>query len=291
MATSLGRRQCLNSPKGMRTTILPLPRESLAQEIRCAYFCANPVQLGMSGGNMPETILVVDDEENLRKLVTHFLEREGYRVLGALDALDAIRIVEHEVPDLIILDVSMPDMSGFQLAAMLREHPTTRRSPVLFLSARKEIEDKLLAFTLGAVDYIQKPFDGEELAARVNAHLRERREEKEEQESVRIETVSQLMITLGHYINNSLMAMLGHAQITQSDNPNQVEEFRRSVVRSCERIRTVVELLREMVERKELATTNYVGINYTMFDIQKELDRRMEEVNKNLNGEKGESAD
>ncbi|MFH0883493.1 MAG: response regulator [bacterium] len=237
---------------------------------------------------MPETILIVDDEENLRKLVTHFLEREGYRVIDAMDALEAIRIVEHEKPDLIILDVSMPDMSGFQLAAMLREHPTTRRSPVLFLSARKEIEDKLLAFTLGAVDYIQKPFDGEELAARVNAHLRERREEKEEQESVRIETVSQLMITLGHYINNSLMAMLGHAQITNSDNPEQVEEFRRSVVRSSERIRTVVELLREMVERKELATTNYAGVNYTMFDIQKELDRRMEEVNRKLET-KGES--
>lgn len=237
---------------------------------------------------MPETILVVDDEDNLRKLVTHFLERDGYRVLEATDALDAIRLVEGETPDMIILDVSMPDITGFQLAAMLREHPATRRSPVLFLSARKDIEDKLLAFTLGAVDYIQKPFDGEELAARVNAHLRERREEKQEQESVRIETVSQLMITLAHYINNSLMAMLGHAQITRNDNPDQVEEFRRSVIRSSERIRTVVELLREMAERKELATTNYAGVNYSMFDIQKELDRRMEEVNKKFEAEQKE---
>ncbi len=237
---------------------------------------------------MSETILVVDDEENLRRLVTHFLEREQYRVLEATNALDALRIVEKENPDMIILDVSMPEMNGFQLAAMLREHPTARRSPVLFLSARKDIEDKLLAFTLGAVDYMQKPFDGEELVARINAHLRERREDKVDQETIRIETISQLMITLAHYINNSLMAMLGHAQLTENDNPQQVEEFRRSVVRGGERISAVVELLREMAERKELATTSYAGDNYTMFDIEKELDRRMEEVDEKLNSEQSD---
>jgi CheY-like chemotaxis protein len=231
---------------------------------------------------MPETILIVDDEAHLRKLVAHFLDHAGYEILEAGSAIEALREVEKTRPDLMILDVSMPQTNGFQLAAMLRESPELKRVPIMFLTARKELEDKLLAFNLGAADYLNKPFEGEELVARVSALLRDKREAREEEQNARIETLSQMMITLAHYINNSLMTMMGRAQITTCESPEDVEKLKKSVLRGGERIRAVVSQLREMADRKELATTEYVGIEKAMFDIQNDLEKRMDEVEREI---------
>ena len=115
------------------------------------------------------TILVVDDELLIRKVIREYLESENYKVLEAENGLDALRVLSSNKVNLIILDIMMPKMDGF---ACLEEIRKTKDIPVIMLSAMKEETDKLNSFNLGVADYVTKPFSPKELIARVKAHLK-----------------------------------------------------------------------------------------------------------------------
>lgn len=114
-------------------------------------------------------ILVVDDEMRMRKIVSDFLHREGYEILEAADGVEAVESFAEKQPDLIILDVMMPRMDGWQVCREIRK---TSRVPIIMLTARSEEIDELTGFELGADEYISKPFSPRILVARVNAILR-----------------------------------------------------------------------------------------------------------------------
>ena len=114
-------------------------------------------------------LLVVDDDPHLRELVRHFLQNEGFTVHEAADGVDALAKLESIKADLIILDVMMPNMDGWQLCRELRENSDI---PVLMLTAKGETAQKVKGFRLGADDYLVKPFEPAELVARVKALLR-----------------------------------------------------------------------------------------------------------------------
>lgn len=116
-------------------------------------------------------ILVVDDQSANVRVVTALLERHGYAVTAAGSGKDALEAATGEVPDLLLLDMMMPGMDGFELLAALRELPGFRQVPTVFLTAAQDRDLLLRAFEAGAVDYVTKPFMPEELLARVNAHL------------------------------------------------------------------------------------------------------------------------
>src|SRR5438067_9348575 len=115
------------------------------------------------------SILVVDDEKTLRDTLEYNLRREGYRVLTASDGTQALRLAFEERPDLVILDIMLPGMSGFEVCRAIRKQLTV---PILMLSAREEEIDKVLGLELGADGYMTKPFGLRELLARVRAMLR-----------------------------------------------------------------------------------------------------------------------
>lgn len=116
-------------------------------------------------------ILVVDDQSANVRVVTALLERHGYVVTAAASGKDALQAATGEVPDLLLLDMMMPGMDGFELLAALRELPGFRQVPTVFLTAAQDRDLLLRAFESGAVDYVTKPFMPEELLARVGAHL------------------------------------------------------------------------------------------------------------------------
>ncbi len=118
---------------------------------------------------MPKTILVIDDSRNLRQMVSSYLEQEGWRVAGAANGREGLRLAEQEAPDLIILDLMMPEMGGYDF---LRAYSPAHRTPIIVLTARMEESDKVLGLELGADDYVTKPFSMRELSARVRAVLR-----------------------------------------------------------------------------------------------------------------------
>jgi DNA-binding response OmpR family regulator len=118
---------------------------------------------------MPKTILVVDDARNIRVMVSSYLEQEGFRVVEAANGAEALRRARLEPPDLIVLDLMMPEMGGYEF---LREYGRDHHTPIIVLTARVEESDKLLGLELGADDYMTKPFSMRELTARVRAVLR-----------------------------------------------------------------------------------------------------------------------
>lgn len=122
------------------------------------------------------TILVADDEPINRALIQRRLEREGYRVLTAQNGSVAVEKTKEALPDLVILDVMMPEMDGLDACRLIKENEETRDIPVIFLSARDETEMKVSGLILGANDYISKPFKAEELLARVHVAIRLKRE-------------------------------------------------------------------------------------------------------------------
>ncbi len=120
---------------------------------------------GMAG----EKILIVDDDKNICELLRLYLEKEGYAVTQAYDGEAAFEAFEREKPNLVLLDVMMPKMDGWEVCRKIREKGNT---PVIMLTAKGETFDKVLGLELGADDYVVKPFDSKEVVARIKAVLR-----------------------------------------------------------------------------------------------------------------------
>ena len=126
---------------------------------------------------MTQRILVVDDDKEIVRLVRAYLEQAGYEVLVAYDGESALHILRREHPDLLILDLMLPDRDGWDVTRIVRGDPSLERTPILMLTARVQDHDKILGLELGADDYVTKPFNPREVVARVRAVLRRARGE------------------------------------------------------------------------------------------------------------------
>lgn len=152
-------------------------------------------------------VLIVDDDANVRRLLKLYLEREGYRVAQAGDGVTALKMIFDYTPDLVILDVMLPEIDGWELCRLIRE----RRSdlPIIFLSAKDAPQDRIAGLNMGGDDYVVKPFDPNEVAARVRAQLRSR--ELQPQAAARtMVTVGSLSVDLSSFevkVNGSVIRM------------------------------------------------------------------------------------
>jgi len=142
-----------------------------------------------------QTILIVDDEQAIREMVDFALTRAGYQVVGAEDAGSALSAIAQSLPDLILLDWMLPDISGVDLARRLKKEELYRDIPIIMLTARVEEQDKVRGLEVGADDYVTKPFSTRELVARIKAVLR-RVSPSEKDESL---NVGQLTIDPGSH--------------------------------------------------------------------------------------------
>ena len=117
-------------------------------------------------------ILIAEDERDLNRIISSRLSEEHYSVDSCFDGEEALEYLESAAYDAVVLDIMMPDMSGYQFCELLKENPDTKDIPVIFVSAASELDDKMKGFQVGAVDFISKPFDYGEVAMRVNTHLK-----------------------------------------------------------------------------------------------------------------------
>lgn len=136
---------------------------------------------------MAKTILVVDDKSNMRAMVRDYLTEENFRVVVAENGQQALYTARQEKPDLILLDIMMPKMDGYEF---LRAYRKEQNTPVILLTARLEETDKVLGLELGADDYVTKPFGMRELVARIRAVLRRAGQDASADEVLRIDDVS-----------------------------------------------------------------------------------------------------
>ncbi|MDP2602069.1 MAG: response regulator [Deltaproteobacteria bacterium] len=119
-----------------------------------------------------QKILVVEDEPDIRKLVRYHLTQERYQVVEAEDGEQALKLIQRERPNLVVLDLMLPGLSGQELCRILKSHPDTAALPILMLTAKAGEADKVLGLETGADDYVTKPFSPREMVARVKAILR-----------------------------------------------------------------------------------------------------------------------
>jgi two-component system phosphate regulon response regulator PhoB len=124
---------------------------------------------------MPETILLIEDEEDVSDLIRYHLKKEKYRVLSAQDGVEGLEMVLTDRPDAIVLDIMMPRLNGYEVAKKLKADSRTESIPILFLSAKGETESRIKGLEIGAEDFLAKPFSPRELVLRIQSLLRRSR--------------------------------------------------------------------------------------------------------------------
>jgi two-component system, sensor histidine kinase and response regulator len=203
-------------------------------------------------------VLIVDDQPINVQLLKRKLEQDGVAVVTAFTGTDALAAVVAEKPDLILLDVQMPDMDGHEVCTRLQQDESTRSIPVMFITATTGKEAKLAGLAVGAVDYITKPIDLDETSARVRTQLRvvqvnrdmldlQRRLE----ESRRAATIGAVTHGIAHNLNNLLGVVLGYLDLikAQASKPESVKANADNVERAVQRIVTIVKQLTSLAGR------------------------------------------
>ncbi|MGE5656703.1 MAG: response regulator [Actinomycetota bacterium] len=239
-------------------------------------------------------ILIVDDTpENLQVLSATLSER-GYKVRGVVNGKMAIRAARSASPDLILLDIRMPDMNGYEVCEQLKGDPQTTKIPVIFISALDEVLDKVKAFNIGGVDYITKPFQVEEVLARVENQLTIQRLQKqlmaqneqlqkeilerkkaEEAAAAASQAKSQFLANMSHELRTPLNAILGFTQVMTRDpflSTEQVENLR-IINRSGEHL---LELINDVLDLSKIEA-GIIALYETNFDLYRLLDN-LEEI-------------
>ncbi|MGD9504490.1 MAG: ATP-binding protein [Syntrophobacteraceae bacterium] len=192
-------------------------------------------------------ILVVDDNPTNLQLLVRMLKDQGYKARPALNGKLALRAAAREVPDLILLDVNMPEMNGYEVCERLKKDERLAGVPVIFVSALNETVDKVKAFAAGGVDYVTKPFQFREIEARVAVHIELCRRKRELEESYeRLRKLEELRDALVHMVvhdmRTPLTAILGYMQLLEIKESENLSENGRN------RIRQVMELVDNLME-------------------------------------------
>ncbi len=189
---------------------------------------------------MKEKILIVDDTPANLQVLVGFLSGCGYQLMIADDGLAALEQLSHTPVDLILLDVAMPEMDGFETCRRIKQLSNSKNTPVLFLTARSEISEKLKGFASGGVDYITKPIQKDEVIARIQAHLTIVRQGRQLEEL--LEQRQRFMRIAAHDLRNLLAVIVGFAQVGKEwDNPETKRLAFDRIGTACENMQAIIE--------------------------------------------------
>ncbi|MHB1361760.1 MAG: response regulator transcription factor [Thermoleophilia bacterium] len=210
-----------------------------------------------------ETVLVVDDDPDVLHNTRECLSRIGYRVLTAVDGSAARQISRDERPDVIILDVDMPVTSGHEVCKSLKSDSSLKHIPVIFLHEKPSIEDKVSGFEVGAQDYLSKPYDSEELAARVAAAVRQKVAfDRLRHKNAKLEALAK-----------HVRAAVQHYEQPRSSNPggdgfDAEEEGGKAIVRLTRRELEILQLLARGLNNDVISRQLYISPTTTRNHIQ-----------------------
>lgn len=205
---------------------------------------------------MKTKILIADDNENNRTLIKTKMEQDGYVVELAENGLEAVNKAEESVPDLIILDIMMPVMDGFEALKRLKEKDKTRYIPVIMLTARSGTTDKVRSLESGAEDYVVKPYSLAEISARVKSLLSMRALQRELRESEKMAALGKLVDDISHEIRNPLVTIGGMARrLSESITGDTQLRYLEGITQGVSRMEHMME---RVDEYKRVLTSNPV---------------------------------
>lgn len=230
------------------------------------------------------TILIVDDTPANLRLLSHVLSKEGYAYIEASDGEKALKLAEKHHPDLILLDIMMPGMDGFEVVKQLKTEENLAEIPIIFLSSLSETDDKIQGFKYGGVDYITKPFQKEETLARIKTHLKIRFLQKQLNERIRIlrdrevelsrlnQKKDDLVRMVSHDIKNPLTGIIGLVKLMRDSDKISAEEQKQMLSVIEDSGTNLLNLVREMLDR-ETQKTEPQAIEYSECDVNDILER------------------
>lgn len=196
------------------------------------------------------TILVAEDDSAARTIVCRRLERAGYEVDAVADGVEALHRVHACVPDILVTDWMMPLLDGVELCRRLKKHTVYRRVYTILVTARDNREDRILGLDGGADDYITKPFDPDELLARVRVGVRLGRLQQELADQQHDRALVEMALALGHEINNPLTSLVGYLDMLLETDGDFSTERVRGWLEQCRddamRVAGIVSKLRQM---------------------------------------------
>ncbi|MBF0101385.1 MAG: hybrid sensor histidine kinase/response regulator [Desulfobacterales bacterium] len=193
------------------------------------------------------TILCVDDNPTNLSVLFDFLNEAGYRIAIAQDGQSAVNRSELIRPDIILLDIMMPETDGYETCQLLKTNPVTKDIPIIFITALSEPDDKIKGFKLGAVDYITKPFHQEEVLARITTHLTIQRQQ---QELVELNAMKNRFFSIiSHDMRNAFNAFLGNSELlicrAKSLQDEKLMTYTRNLYDSLEKTHRMMENLQK----------------------------------------------
>lgn len=207
-------------------------------------------------------ILIVDDEPVNVKVLQRKLEKSGYEVRMATNGFECLERVDEEHPDIILLDIMMPDMDGVETCQRLKQNPKTETIPVIFVTAKMDRTDKISGLESGAIDYITKPIDMEETMARVRTHLRLESMHDENLElqqrlgeARRTAAIGSMTQGIAHNLNNLLGVVVGYLDLLKlrMGQPDKLEKGIASMEKAVKRMVDLVRQLSSMVADEPIA--------------------------------------
>ncbi len=205
----------------------------------------------MINNSQNSVILVVDDTPKNIQVLGKILEEKEYEIIVAQSGQQALKVVEKILPDLILLDVMMPEIDGFEVCKRLKNDSRTKSIPIIFLTAKIEIEDVIKGFDLGAVDYITKPFNPKELLRRVETHLELRKKSENLERSNR--NNRELVHILCHDLTNPVSFIDGVLQLCDQD-PSIFQEMRKGLWTA---VNNSLDIIRQVKKMQALAEGKY----------------------------------
>jgi two-component system sensor histidine kinase/response regulator len=196
---------------------------------------------------MKKKILIADDNPDNVELLRKRLNTQGYETTAAFDGEEALQAIAKESPDLLILDVMMPKMDGYEVLRRLKQDEQYRNIPVILLTAKKDIPDKLKGLDIGADDYITKPFNPQELLARVKSLLTLREEQERKSHDERLTALDQMVEGVAHEIRNPVTAIGGFARRLYDRLPDGTQEkhYAEVIVNESKRLEQMVKQIVE----------------------------------------------
>lgn len=229
--------------------------------------------------NQPrQTVLIVDDNIDTVELLRKRLKAEGYNTEEAYDGEEALKKVQESLPDLIVLDVMMPKMDGYEVCRRLKTDERTKLIPVIMLTAKSDVESKVRGFDIGADDYVPKPFDYRELSARIRSLLIKKKESEKVIEEERTEAVRKLIDSLSHEIRNPIVSIAGFAKKVYENLPpgDPNKPYLMTILQESERLE---KLLKEIINLKMISIgfMENVDICEAIQEVISEFEREFDE--------------
>jgi CheY-like chemotaxis protein len=179
----------------------------------------------------PAKVVLVDDSELNRDFIRMAFKMPNYEIFTASEGLEGIELINHIQPELILLDIMMPGLDGYDVAAVLKEDPKTTNIPIIFITALNDIQDKLKAFEAGAVDFVTKPFNHRELIARVRTNIENHRLMRQKDDMMNIamrekrnSAISRIAGGISHNINNMLCGAFGNIDLLKMLLEDKLDE-------------------------------------------------------------------